>query len=295
MSNFPSDLFPIPGGSTDLLYLGLVPYASNRLLAFFSLVPLGDDPEGFDSVTNPKNWSVVAVDPQVPSVGHPETPFVAEGEFVPSFTPEIGLVEVDDDDPKQVHLHFNTRLESRVRYQVTADTAIRTADCDLLTTPFVQEARGLFVGGGLTPRFVTQDTLRDFDLRYFPTDPLQPPGTFRFDTTGDIGIQSDDESLRKRILRRVSTDPRGFANLSAGYGVGLSVKSLARSGQIQQLANRVAEQVRLEPDVRDAGAEARLDIAADGTAIVNLSIRVVRSGRKESRFTLDVPLSSTGA
>lgn len=295
MSKFPDDLFPIPTGSSDLDYIGLVPYASNRMLAFFSLVPLADDSEGFDSVTNRANWSVAAVDPQITRVEDPTDPFVPPGEVVPAYTPEIGFVEVDEDDARQVHLHFNTRLEPRVRYQLTVDSVVRTTDCTALVAPFVQEARGLFVGTGPSPRFVTQDTLRDFDLRYFPTDPQQPEGTWRYDTTGDIGIQHEDESLRKRLLRRISTNPRGFVNLSEDYGAGLDIKAIARSGGIQEIVNIVAEQARQEPDVRDAGAEARLAINPDGTAILNLSVRVVRVGRRESRFTLDVPLSSTGA
>lgn len=300
MSKFPQELFEppaaIPGG--EFAFLGLVPHASNGLLAYFSTAPVGDDPEGFDSVTNPSNWIVDAVDPRIPRVQDPDNPFLPEGEAVPSFSPEIGIIEIDEDDDRQVLFRFNTRLEARVRYQLTASTQIRTDDCDDLSTgaPFsaTQEARGLFVGLGPSPRYITEDTLRDFDWRYFPTDPLQPPGTFRYDTTGDIGIQSEDESLHKRLFRRISTSPRAFVNLSDTYGAGLDVKTLARSGRLQELANKAAEQAREEPDVRDAGAEARLDIAADGTAIVSLSIRVVRKGRQVSRFTLPIPLSSTG-
>lgn len=298
MSKFPADLFPFPVAPVvlaDFVFLGLVPYAANQLLAFFSIAPVSDDPEGFDSVTNRINWTVVAVDPRIPRVADPNDPFLPPGEAVPTYTPEIGLIEVDDDDDKQIHISFNTRLEERVRYQLTASLNIRTANCDELEDPRTREAQGLFIGTGPTPRFITQDTLRDFDLRYFPTDPLQPNGTWRYDTTGDIGIQSEDESLRKRILRRVSTSPRGFVNLSRDYGAGLNIKTLARSGRIQDIANVVAEQARQEPDVRDAGAEARLAISPDGTAILNLSVRVVRVGRRESQFTLDVPLTTTGA
>lgn len=299
MSKYPQELFAAPATipASKFAYLGLVPYGANRMLAYFSDELVGDDPEGFDSVTNVRNWAVSAVDPTIPRVQDPDNPFVPAGEAVPRYTPEIGQVTVDDDDARQIHLWFNTRLEPRVRYQITAGSALRTEDCDTLETgtPFTdtQEARGLFVGAGPSPRFVTQDTLRDFDWRYFPRDPQQPASSWRFDTTSDIGIQSEDESLRKRLLRRITARRRGYRNLPETYGLDLDVKTLARSGRIQELANKVAEQARLEPDVRDAGAEARLTLAADGTAVVEITIRAIRKGRRESRFVLDVPLSST--
>ena len=301
MSKFPAGLFPLPGTlpADKFAFLGMVPYGANRLLAYFSDVPVGDDPEGFDSVTNVANWTIDAVDPSQPRVADPDNPFVPEGEVVPVYSPEVGMVTVDEDDARQVHLWFNTRLEQGVRFDVTVGTALRTKNCDDLEsgTPFTltHRVRALQIGVGPTPRFVTQDTLRDFDWRYFPTDTLQPPGTWRYDTTGDIGIQSEDESLRKRLYRRITAKRRSFRNLPDDYGGVLDVKALARAGRIQELANLVAEQARLEPDVRDAGAQAKLTFAADGTVIVELTVRAVRVGRRESQFVLDVPLTSTDA
>lgn len=296
MSKFPADLFDdgtSPGGDA-FRYRGLVPYAMNEFLAYFDVDGLdgmleADDVLGFTSVTNPRNWSVVAVDPGIQSVQDPTRFFVPPGCARPTYTPEIGQAFLDPDDlpasQVQVHIKFNIPAEERVIYQITVSDQVRGTDCQVLEGDDTQEAKGLIRGVGPLPRFVTDDIYRDFDLQYFPVDPQQPNATWRYDSTSDIGIQPGLESLRKRILRRLSTLPTGFKHLGRLYGADLGIKTLARSGKLQKLANIAAEQTREEPDVSDAGAECRLTFAADGTAIIELHIRAVLQTREEARLT----------
>ena len=300
MSKFPSDLFPLPFPDTDTgppwvpgtwQFLGVVPYAMNEVLAYMSRELVNDDVNGHDSVTNPANWSVLATDPRTPSAEDPSRFFVPEGVGVPTFQPEVGRVFVDEDDPRQVHVRFNTPLESRVIFDLTVSAAVRGLDCEELAGLGTRSVQSLYRGIGAVPRFVQLDVFRDFDLQFFPQDPKQPPATWRYDTTSDIGIQTAEASLRKRLYRRIMSLPGSFKHLGRGYGMTTELKRMVRSGELQRLANRAAEQAREEPDVIAAGAETRLQFAPDGTAFVELTIRAVRDDRQEFRFVFNEPLN----
>lgn len=293
MSKFPADLFGDATSGSGVLFRGLVPYSMNEMLAFFSDVFIADDPGGFDSITNPANWTIAAIDPRVPSEADPGRFFVPDGVGVPTFQPEIGVITADEDDDLQIHVRCNRPLEARVIYELTVLTAARTAACDTIFGDDTKSAQGLFRGVGPVPRFVQEDIYRDFDLRYFPTDPKQPPSTWRYDSTGDIGIQTGLESLRKRLYRRLTTAPGGFKHLGDAYGVDVGIKTLARSGELQKLANRAAAQAREEPDVTAAGAQTRLVFASDGSALIELSIQVVQRGREQARFVFNLPATSS--
>lgn len=292
MSKFPASLFPIetPDEADEWQFLGCVPSAMNEAIAYFSRELVHDDVFGHDSVTNPDNWSIVATDPRTPSDVDPTRYFVPDGVSVPTFQPEVARAYIDEDDPMQVHVVCNTPLESRVIFELTVSTAVRGQACEELVGPGTRSFQGLYRGIGSGPRYVQLDSYRDFDLRFFPADPRQPEGTWRYDTTGDIGIQTAAESLKKRLYRRLMTSPGGFSHLGNGYGMNAGIKQIVRSGELQRLANRAAEQARLEPDVIAASAEATLKFSAAGSAIVELTIRAIREDHREFRFVFEPPI-----
>lgn len=287
MSKFPEDLFPIetPDAAGEYQFLGIVPYAMNEALVFLSKEVVADDIEGFNSANNVRNWSVVPVDPRIPLTSDPTKFYIPDGEVVATYEPDIGIVTVDEDDPKQLHLFFTSSLESGVRYDVTMSSEIRGPNCEALTGEDTRRFKSSIRGLGPVPRFVQEDVYRDFDMQFFPSDPNQPPGTWRYDTTSDIGIQREDESLKKRLYRRLFTPVGGFKHLGDGYGVDMGVKKLARSGELQRLASDAAIQARLEPDVIDASATTRLVFASNGQPLVELIVTVIRQNRTSSRFT----------
>jgi hypothetical protein len=287
MSKFPENMFPIvsPSAGGTFQVLGAVPFGMNSALVYFELAPLADDPEGFDSATNPANWAFSPVDPSTPSASDPNRLFVPDGEAVPTYVPEIGLIEMDLDDPRQALLRFNTPLETNVRYDISP-TGLRTTDCDTLVVATVQ-AKGLFRPDPPAPRFVQEQIYRDFDFRFFPIDRQAAPATFRYDSTGDIGIQDANESLRKRLLRRMNTAPGAFTHLGKGYGTDLGVKKLARSGNMTALVNICREQALLEPDVREAGCEARLTTTRGGS-LIEVVVRVTRKDASTSSFVIPI-------
>ena len=291
MSKFPQELFaqPTPDSGDDFQFLGIVPYAMNEALAYMSQQVVDDDVSGFDSIVNPKNWSIVGIDPRIPLEQDPTRFYIPPDTGVPTFQPHIGQVFVDPDDPRQIHLVCNTPLEQRVIFEVTIGPLVRGLDCQTLLGDGTRSFKSLARGVGAVPRYVQDDIYRDFDMQFFPSDPRQPSSTWRFDSTSDIGIQPADESLRKRLLRRILSDVGGFKHLGRRYGVGLGVKTLARSGELQRLSNRVAAQAREEPDVATAVAEARVVLAADGSALVSLTVVVARIDGREARLEFAIP------
>ena len=291
VSPFPTDPLGVTPAAAigELRIRGVLAGALNTAIAVFDREPLADDSQGQGSATNPAHWTAVGVDPTIDSPPSPGGIFVPPGEVVPTYQPQVARVEQDINDGRQFHVVFKGRLESRVRYDLTASTAIRAVTCEELTGTVTHQFRALRPGPLRQPRFVTEDRLRDLDFQFFPTDPNQPDGTWRFDKSGDIAIQNAQESLRKRLLRRLETQPGGFSHLGQGYGLPAGLKRLATPAELQTLANRVAEQARLEPDVLAASANVQLVRLTDGSTIVRIALSVRRQDQQDQRFEFDLP------
>lgn len=291
VSPFPSNPLGVTPAAAigELRIRGVLAGALNTAIAVFDREPLADDSQGQGSATNPAHWTAVAIDPTIASPPSPGGIFIPPGEVVPTYEPQVARVEQDPNDDLQFHVVFKGRLESRVRYQLTANAAIRAVTCEELAGTLTHQFRARRPGPRREPRFITQDTFRDLDFQYFPADPSQEEGTLRFDKSGDIAIQDSDESLRKRLLRRIETEPGGFSHLGLGYGVPSVLKRLATPDQLQTLANRIAEQARLEPDVLDASVNVQLQRLTDGNAIVRVSLSVRRKDQRDLRLVFDLP------
>jgi hypothetical protein len=278
------------GGPGLITILGTLPVASNELIMVFDRAPLADDPEGFDSATNVKNWVFAPVDPTIPSTAVPGLVFVPKGEVVPTRTQLIAAAFVDDDDPTQIHLTTDSEMEQAVRYEITAQPAIRGLDCEELVGELELELRALEPGPARVSRFVQEDRFRDWANEFFPADPKQGEATWKLEDSGDIAIHDAEKSLRKRIMRRLLGNRAAFAHLP-NYGASRGIKALVRSGDVQALANAAQEQVAQEPDVLQAAATATISNTPSGDVVVALEIFVQRSDARDSRFLFEFPLA----
>jgi len=269
------------GGFGLITILGVLPVSVNEFIVVFDKAPLADDAEGYNSATNVRNWLLVAVDPTITATDG--STHVPKGEVAPTLEPTLADAFVDEDDDTQIHLRTHVRLEAQVRYNVTALQPIEGADCEAFVGPDTFEFRARIPGPPLVPRFVQEDRFRDWSNDPFPRDPKQPESTWLIDATGDIDLHDEDDGLRKRVFRRLLAARGGFTHLPT-YGVGPKIKSMARSGELQSLANDVAEQIRQEPDVEAAGADVTIVSDPGGNSIVQVEVFVSRREQRDSRF-----------
>lgn len=85
-------------------------------------------------------------------------------------------------------------------------------------------------------------------------------GTYQTDVTGDYAQDEGMTSLRKRIIRRLTTRKGAFAHMP-DYGVLMpaNVKQLARAGLRQAIAADAEQQVMREPEVVSASVQLVVD------------------------------------
>ena len=278
------------GGPGLITIRGILVAAANEVIVVFDKIPKADDTEAFDSATNIKNWIVSPIDPTIQSTDVPGLTFVPKGKIVPTRTPQLAGSFQDVDDPTQIHLTMDSRMEDRVEYEVEALANIVGDDCETLAGPTVFTFFGLRPGPSRRARFIQEDRFRDWDNDFFPADRKQPEATWRLEDSGDIALQEADKSLRKRILRRILTNRSGFKHLP-DYGTDTRIKALIRTGQVQALANAVKESVAQEPDVVQAAATATVREDVGGGAVVVLEIFAQRREAKDRSFLFEFPLT----
>lgn len=267
-----------------------LPLGLNQALVICNRVLPGDDAQGFNSVTNPINWAITPIDPRVVKTdGSFQVP---AGEVVPTVAdPQVAAVAVDAEFSNQYIVTTVTPMEDGVRYTFTLSDTVKSTGCDDLSANDSASMRALVRGTAVGPRYVQSDQYRDWAMTYFPEDPQQPNSTWRFDSSGDVGIQNNLESLQKRIYRRISTKRGGFRHLP-GYGVDLKLKTLFRSGRANQIANELRKQIREEPDVLDAGVAVKLRFA-NNSPYVEISVRVQMIDRQTGKFVFPLSLGDS--
>lgn len=266
------------GGPGLITVLGVLPASNNRFVVVFDREPESLDPQSFASATNEENYALEAVNPAIVT-GNGQI-YIPPGEVVPTREPYSATATIDEEDPKQIEVATDAALESRVRYSVTISTSIRGKNGETFAGPNVFDFRALRFAPQASRVTISEERYRDFDY-VVNAEPGQPNQVYRIEDNGDIALQSASLSLRKRIFRRVFTDPGGLS-WAPGYGVGVKVKKLAKAGSSQALANLINEQIQEEPDVLQAGTTVSVDRTTAGT-FVNVESRVQRSDARTVR------------
>ena len=281
------DLGPF-GGPGLITVLGVLPEGLNSCIVVFDRYPRSLDDQSPFSGVNPSNYTLAAVDPTIVA-GNGDI-IIPAGGVVPTYTPNIVGAAVDATDPTQIVLSVDAAFEPGVEYQVTLTNTIKSTDCDDFAGTSVFSFTGRRLPNTPTRIELYEERFRDLDYAIIP-DPAHPGGTtqaYRFDDSGDVAIAGNTASLKKRLFRRITTQPGQFAFLP-GYGVGLTLKALARANRMQELSNLISEQVKLEPDVLNAGAATSLRRTGDG-AVVVVSLQVVQDDARERKFLFEFPM-----
>lgn len=276
------------GGPGSIAILGAATIGTHEILVDFDVVPETFDPAGWRSATNPANWSLTPIDPRIPSTTA-GVYYNPDNRPVPTRSPILIGVEQDAETLTQVVLQTDSALEVDVQYDLEIQPVVEGLDCENFVGITTWRVDSVASGRPRTPRLVRFDLYRDWALDFFPTDPRQPEGTWRVTAAGDIAIQGSAASLRKRILRRVLTEVNAFAHL-VGYGTDLQIKSLLRTTELQRLANAIPEQIRLEPDVREASCTVRQITSQPDGSFLEVVVNVIRDDATELRYPFEIPV-----
>jgi hypothetical protein len=273
------------GGPGLITVLGVLPQSNNQFVVVFDTEPKTLDPQSAVSASNEENFALQAIDPTL--TADDGTVIVPKGEVVPTRFPYTGVSEQDQEDPTQIICTTDSALQPGVRYQVTISPTICGADGETFVGPDVFAFRAPGLSRQLSFVQISEERYRDFDYIINP-QAGEVGQTYRQEANGDIGIQDAQTSLRKRIYRRIFTDPGGFA-WAPGYGVGVRVKALAKTQRLQELASIVSEQVSKEPDVINVGTEVFIDRQSVGT-FLQIECFVQQRDSRARRFTFQEPL-----
>ena len=98
-------------------------------------------------------------------------------------------------------------------------------------------------------------------------------------TGGDYLTMTGEENLRQAIFRRLLTKPGAFrARPGYGAGVGTWVKKPRNRSTINELEQRIREQLALEPRIAEV-VELAVDWDANTPTVVHLRLAVLALGR----------------
>lgn len=165
------------------------------------------------------------------------------------------------------------------RYSVAASRLFTADGLPLFAGMNIAEFDGLRRGlpAPLAPLVLGRTDLAS-PVRSDPADPDLV--ALAVDESGDYAADAGPEAFRKRVTRRIMSRRDGFAFL-VGYGVGTPdlVKRLARDSTRARLAAEAENQVKLEPETKDA--RARVEQVAPGVFRLRLEV-LTRSGESVS-------------
>jgi len=275
------------GGPGLITLLGVLPQSLNTFVFVFDKEPKRLDDQSPCSGVNIKNYALEAVNPTI--IADNGDIVIPAGAVVPRYQPRIVSATADILDPKQIIIATDTDLEPRVLYEASVVGPIQSIDDDIFAGPTTFPFTGRLKPNTPTPIELYEERFRDLDyiLNPNPAQPEEKTQVYRFDASGDLSIAGNEASLRKRLFRRITTQPGEFAFLP-NYGVGLQLKTLARQGQLQQLSNLVSAQVLLEPDVIQAAAATAVRPTSGG-GIVTVSLKVVQDDARTRTFLFEFP------
>jgi hypothetical protein len=279
LSPLGTDLGPF-GGPGLITVLGALPGSTYSFTVVYDRIPDTFDPLSYYSATNPENYSLGAVDPTYTSA---TTTYIPPGGVVPTRFPSVVLAETDVDDPKQVHVYTDAKLEPRVEYLLEVRSNIIGSGGEAFAGPNTFSVIAPALQQTTLPQERREQRYRDLEYVILGDSP-----GYRFDETGDIAIHSAQPSLTKRIHRRIFSRSGDFA-WAPDYGAGISVKALAKAGVLQSAADKIREQILREPDVQDAAVAVRIARTYAG-AIIDIRASVRRADSSLVRVDISEPL-----
>lgn len=269
------------GGPGMITILAAVPGSQNHIILFFDGVPLADDAANLKSAINPANYTIEPLDPTIPA----NPPYVPEGKQVPTRRIALARARPDPEDPTQIHLWTDRDMEGGVLHRVSVVGMLHGASCEDFAGMTVWEfiaplsAVARVAPDRLDQRFRDLD---DGDLPGFET----LPGVWRYKSNGDIALQPELESFKKRLIRRLTQQRRAFT--WSNNGVNISIGQSLTPDILQALALNVAAMARADSLAASAGCTAQARVLGNDV-FVELTVTVELLDRREYMLSFTVP------
>jgi len=262
------DLGPY-GGPGLITVLNILPAAENRVILVFDRAPMSSDPKGRRDATNPANYTIEPIDPTITINGISTVPDKA---IVPTLPIALARARVDPYDPKQIHLWTDRDMEPQIEHRVSIVGPIHGEGCE----DFAGLVSWTIWAPLPAPLQMAPDRLdgqlRDLDDGGTATSG-DLPEVWRYEGTGDIALQGELESLKKRIIRRCTQAPNSY--VWSNNGVPMFIGDLMTVGSLNNLAQVVQEQARKDILVADAAVTVEPVLSGgDAIIVVTLSIRL---------------------
>jgi hypothetical protein len=242
----------------------------NTVDVVFDLEPKHIDPTDPKDATNEDNWTITV-------------------SGAPSGSPVRLVQSIIYVGENTVRINFDGPLVPTATYTFEGTSIESVDDESLLTDPFSFSFVAYDKERGATEPLLSNAQSYDLANPQTPTTAGsdQSLGTLQVTDEGDLENDTGRAALKKRILRRVSTVPGGFAHLPT-YGVDLQEGKLIRSTDLRRIQINVEKQVREEPGV----VSVRVAIAQPSPGIIRLRIRVRDS---EGLFAMTEAVDTTEA
>ena len=119
-----------------------------------------------------------------------------------------------------------------------------------------------------------------------------PIGSFQINQRGDYALEANPSYLRKRIIRRATTQLGQFFHLPA-YGFGQPIKGNIKPSVLRSIQGEAIRQIKQEPDVAAVSVRVR-QASVENPNILVLEIRVQDTSGQSDNFSVPVDFSPSG-
>jgi len=257
------------GGSSGSFWIeSAYAIGSNRVLIVFSSNVKQESPLGFGDALNPDNYVLSSTEDTEPPV-------------VSTITP--------GDTAREVIVNMNPDMEPETEYTITVSDAR------------IAEGIGIFIDPKTayfdSPSF--EKTLEDKagndlalelspEISGFTDSELIELGGHRVDGTGDYAFSDTDESLKKRIRKRLIVSKGGYVHLPK-FGLGLKkYKGMNRtSAVLRDIQNDIVSQVNSEADVESSSVSFSQPVGYPRISVINIRVKTKRN----TELTISFPHS----
>jgi phage baseplate assembly protein W len=244
------------GVGTGISIAGAFPLAQTIVRVSLNGIARAASPTGAGDALNPATWTV---------------------EYFETTWKPLTVITVTRIDASTFDVQTLEPLKSQfVQHRVSSTTLVSFIGT-LITPP----TSATFNGIGIAPLTVVTPG-RPVDFKYTSTPNAETAGgQFVISSSFDYALEGYEETVKKLIIRRLTTPKGGFKHLPE-YGFGLSAKTTYNPTQLAELQRQIERAVRQEFGV--VAASVSLSQSRDGI----LTVRIVARIRNGSEINVSV-------